>query len=251
MDTRDIPECRLYGELAFLWPIMSAPEEYAEEAAHWRALLVEKLGEGRHAVLELGVGGGHNLSHLTDDIDATAVDISENMLAHSRRLNPSVVHHLGDMRNVRLGERFKAVLIHDAIGHMLTEEDLAAVFQTAAAHLEKGGVMIVTPDRFRDTFECPHVEVDTRISDSMRLTWLEYTHDPDPDDSALETVFTYMIESGRTLRIEHDRMLTGVFAKATWARLIEEAGFQFEERLVCLDSAQAEYVMLVGVFKGG
>ena len=60
-----MPTARLYYELAYLWPIISPPEEYAEEAGHWHDAIRGKLGPGRHQLLELGVGGGHNLSHLT------------------------------------------------------------------------------------------------------------------------------------------------------------------------------------------
>jgi len=50
------------------------------------------------------------------------------------------------MRNIRLGRKFSAVLIHDAISDMLTERDLSATFETAVAHLEKGGVF-TSPSR--------------------------------------------------------------------------------------------------------
>ena len=112
-------ENRLYKDLAHLWPLLDPPEEYTEEASFWRQAIREKLGPGRHEVLELGVGGGHLLSHLTGDVQATAVDISPQMLAHSKALNPGVEHHLGDMRSVRLGRKFQAVLIHDAISYLL------------------------------------------------------------------------------------------------------------------------------------
>ena len=115
----------LYNELAYLWPAISPPEDYTEEAVHWRKAIRAKLGEGRHRLLELGVGGGHNLSHLTAEFDAAAVDISPKMLELSQHLNPTVEHHLGDMRTFRLpGQVFDAVLIHDAISYMLTEDDL-------------------------------------------------------------------------------------------------------------------------------
>ena len=102
--------------------------------------LRKHLGPGRHRLLELGVGGGHNLSHLTSEFDAAAVDLSPQMLELSRRLNPTVEHHLGDMRTVRLpGQVFDAVLIHDAICYMQTEDDLRAAFATARVHLRPGG----------------------------------------------------------------------------------------------------------------
>ena len=59
---------RMYDELAHLWPIIGAPEDYAHEASFWRSVLRSRLGAGRHHILELGVGGGSNLSHLTSEI---------------------------------------------------------------------------------------------------------------------------------------------------------------------------------------
>lgn len=73
---------RMYGDLAYLWSLISPPEDYATEAQYWRDALRDKLGPGRHEIIELGVGGGHNLSHLTDDFQATAVDLSQQMLDH-------------------------------------------------------------------------------------------------------------------------------------------------------------------------
>ena len=68
---------RMYDELAHLWRLISPPEDYADEARYWRDALRAKLGSGRHEILELGVGGGNNLSHLTSEFQATAVDLSE------------------------------------------------------------------------------------------------------------------------------------------------------------------------------
>ena len=246
MDPNTIKLHRLYDELAYLWPLMSPPEEYAEEAAYWRMILSEYLGPGRHRILELGVGGGHNLSHLTPDFEATAVDASEKMLAFSRRLNATVEHHRGDMRDVRLGRTFKAVLIGDAISHMLSEDELFAVFDTAAQHLEAGGLLITTPDYFRESFHEPHTEHHTHSNNGMQLTYFEYAYDPDPGDTTIETLFTHVIREGAHVRIEHDRFITGIFPKSTWFRLMGAAGFTVEERSYWLTSTDAEYVMLIG-----
>ena len=54
--------------------------------------LLENLGPEKRDVLELGVGGGYNLSHMTSDFDVIAVDLSEQMFEHSRKLNPTVTH---------------------------------------------------------------------------------------------------------------------------------------------------------------
>jgi len=179
-------------------------------------------------VLELGTGGGHFLHQLVPEYDATAVDLSDAMLEHSRRLNPGVAHHVGDMRTVRLGETFDAVLIHDAIDYMLTEDELRAAFSTARAHLAAGGLLIVAPDHYADTFTSPYVDDDTKSDGETTLTYVEYSVQLDPDDTRVETVYTYYIVRGGELRVEFDRHTTGLFPIATWERALSEAGFDVE-----------------------
>jgi SAM-dependent methyltransferase len=220
---------RLYSDLAYLWPVVSPPEEYVLEAWSLREALRAKLGPGRHTLLELGVGGGHVLSHLTSEFQATAVDISEPMLALSRQLNPQVEHYLGDMRQVRLGRTFRAVLVHDAICYMLSEDDLRAAFATARAHLEPGGVFVVAPDWFRDTFQGTSVHHWIKQKDALEVTFIEYIHDPDPNDTTIESVFFFLLQEHGQLRIEQDRHITGLFPLDTWLRLMNDAGFTVEE----------------------
>jgi SAM-dependent methyltransferase len=230
MDPREIDEERLYGELAYLWPLVSPPEDYAEEARAWKQVLREKLGPGRHEILALGVGGGHQLSHLTGDFQATAVDLSENMLALSRALNPGVEHHLGDMRSVRLGRTFRAVLVHDAIGYMRSEDDLRAAFATAAAHLDPAGVFLTSPDYLRESFRGPQVTSVTRSSGEMELTFIEVDRAAGLDRASVESLMFFLIRRGDELTLELDRHHSGLFPTSTWLRLLGEAGFRVEER---------------------
>ena len=221
---------RLYNDLAWLWPVISPPEEYADESVYWRRALWDKLGVGRRHILELGAGGGHNLSHLTRHFQATAVDISPQMLRLSPGLNPGVDHHLGDMRSVRLGRTFDAVLIHDAVSYLLTEDDLKATLETARFHLRPEGVLLIGPDWVREDFDgsTPKEFRWVRKKGSVEVTIEEYLHDPDPDDTQIESVYTYTIKEAGQDRVEKDIHITGLFPIATWARLMEEAGFGVE-----------------------
>ena len=106
---------RLYSDLAHLWPVISPPEEYLVEAQEWLDVIRDRLdvapspGQTLPTLLELGCGGGHLLSHLTPYFITEAVDLSPQMLEISRRLNPQTLHHVGDMRTIRLGREFDVV----------------------------------------------------------------------------------------------------------------------------------------------
>ena len=237
---------RMYGDLAYLWPLVSAPEDYADEARHWRETLREHLGPGRHRILELGVGGGNNLSHLTADFDATAVDLSEGMLAQSRRLNPGVEHHVGDMRTVRLGTRFRAVIVHDAISYLTSEDDVRATFATARAHLEPGGILVCAPDHYRETFGGTTVEVHGPRGPGDAFTLVEYVHDPDPADTTVEVIYVFLLKRGGRVEVVEDRHVGGLFPLATWLRLLEEAGFTASRRPYPVHHDRRDAWLLVG-----
>lgn len=219
------PPGRLYTDLAHLWPLMSPPEDYREESDFILGVLRDRLGDRRLRLLDLGSGGGHHLHRIAARHDAEAVDLSAPMLEHSRRLNPGVRHHLGDMRTVRLGARFDAVLIHDAISYMTTEDDLLAAFTTARAHLDPGGLLLVVPDDYADTFVSPHVSHETRREGGRELTFVEYSTTEPSNGAHLDTTYVYFFVEGGRLRVEVDHHRVGLFPLAAWDRLLREAGF--------------------------
>ena len=110
----------LYDELAEWWPLLSAPEDYAEEAAEYERILVETADGDVTTVIELGSGGGNTASHLKRRFRMALVDRSSGMLSVSRALNPECEHVEGDMRTVRLDRTFDAVFVHDAVAYLTT-----------------------------------------------------------------------------------------------------------------------------------
>jgi SAM-dependent methyltransferase len=215
----------LYDELADWWPLLSAPEDYAEDAAEYERLLLEAARGDVTTVLELGSGGGNNASHLKRRFSMTLVDRSPGMIGVSRRLNPECEHVEGDMRSVRLGRVFDAVFVHDAIAYITTEDDLGAVFATAFEHCRPGGAALFAPDFVRETFfEATEHGGHDGVDRGMR--YLEWRHDP----IALDT--TYLVDFAFLLRlptgamdVRRDRHLCGLFPRQLWLDLLAEAGF--------------------------
>jgi SAM-dependent methyltransferase len=217
---------KLYDELAEWWPLFSAPADYAEEAAFFAQMLNESCKPPPRTVLELGSGGGNNALYLKSKFEMTLVDLSAQMLAVSRKLNPECDHREGDMRTVNLGRTFDAVFIHDAIAYMTTEADLRAAISNAYRHCRAGGVALFVPDCVRETFvaETSHGGHD---GESRSLRYLMWTTDPDPTDTTYRTDFAIMLrdQSGET-RVVHDWHIEGIFPRADWIRLLREAGFE-------------------------
>src|SRR5688500_15106939 len=114
---------KLYDALADWWLLLSPPEEYVDEAAFFLHALGHDDPPQQRTMLELGSGGGNNAFHLKQQFRMTLTDISPDMVAVSRTINPECEHFVGDMRSIRLWRQFDVVFVHDAIDYMTTEAD--------------------------------------------------------------------------------------------------------------------------------
>ena len=227
--TSDGPQ--LYNELADWYHLLTAPHEYVEEAAAYRDLIEEVGRRPIETILELGTGGGANASHLKDHYQLTLTDISEPMLAQSRKINADCEHIQGDMRSMRLDRTFDCVLIHDAIDYMTTQDDLHAALRTAAAHLQRDGLALLFPDHIKDTFEDSSDHGGFNGDDGRGLRYLEWTWDPDPNDDTYTADYAYLLrDRSGEVRVVHDRHICGLFHKDAWLDLMRSAGFEASYR---------------------
>ena len=216
---------RFYGDLAAWWPLISPPDEYAEEASEAAALLASASIPVRE-VLELGSGGGHCAVHLKSRFALTLSDLSEAMLDVSRALNPECAHVQGDMRTLRLGRAFDAVFVHDAVDYMTTADDLRRAIETAFIHCRPGGVALFMPDDTAETFTPDSDHGGGDAPDGRGARYLEWTWDPDPDDDWVLTEYAFLLrDADGTVRSVHETHRTGCFATAVWLRLLAGAGF--------------------------
>jgi SAM-dependent methyltransferase len=216
----------MYADLASWWPLLSGPEEYDEEASLYAGTISSLARRPVREVLELGSGGGNNASHLKAKWAMTLTDLSEDMLAVSRALNPELEHLAGDMRSIRLDRDFDAVLVHDAVMYMTSEQDLAATVATAAAHLRRGGAVLFVPDHTQESY-VPDTSWGGNDGEGRSLRYLEWNRPRKPGATFAEVSFVIVLkEGGAPPRVVHDEHEFGLFPRATWLRLIEEAGLE-------------------------
>ncbi len=179
--------------------------------------------------------------------EITLVDLSDNMLNVSRRLNPECVHVQGDMRAISLGREFDSVFIHDAISHMISKDDLCKAIDTAYKHCRKGGVALFCPDYTYETFTSTTATGGTDLGD-RGLRYLEWTL---PDDSAINSYSMYMIylfrTAGGVVRSELDRMRCGLFKQEDWLAFLSNGGFTPEILRYPDPSEHANPYMFLGV----
>ena len=223
----------MYGDLAPWFHLLTAPEEYSDDAAFVLAASRELADGPVETLLELGSGGGNTASHLKRDLRVTLTDLSPQMLALSATLNPECDHLLGHMRTLRLDRTFDAVLVHDAICYMTTEVDLRAALTTAFEHLRPGGAAVFMPDHVRETF-APGTDHGGHDGPGLgkgrpdrALRYLEWTTDPDPADSIYQVDYAVLIRhADGKVEVHQDRHIEGLFPRQTWLDLLASVGFE-------------------------
>ena len=96
-------------------------------------------------------------------------------------------------------------------------------------HCRPGGVALLVPDYFAETFE-PTTDSGGHDGEGRALRYLEWSFDPDPADTTAEMQFVLMLREAGTMRTVHDPHVFGLFARDRWLALCRAAGFEPEIR---------------------
>ncbi len=216
----------LYTDLAPWWPLLSPEDAYIDDAGLVHDLVHDTLGRRPESILELGCGSGTLASHFPADLHLALNDLSEEMLSVAAERNPGARLHRGDFRTLRLTRTFDAVLIHDALMYITSEDDLLATLQTAAAHLDPGGVLVLMPDFIEESFY-PSTDAGGGEDESGRaVRLLEWRWDKDPNDGCFEVEMALLLRDlDGTVRSVHEQHVMGLFSMDTWLTALDRAGF--------------------------
>ena len=167
---------RMYTDFASWFHLLTAPADYAEEAAfYWNAICSAGSAPPR-TLLELGSGGGNNASHLKAHLQSYA----RRPVAPDARPEPvdqpGVRAHRRRYAHRSAGAAFDAVFIHDAICYMLTEADLAQAIRVRLRPLQAGRGGALRADDVRDVHDSTDHGGHDGAGRAMR--YLEWTWDP-------------------------------------------------------------------------
>lgn len=217
----------MYDAMVDWYDLVDPVSEHKDEAERFEAQLRTVLGPGRHALLELGAGAGNNAWYL-GTFRRTLTDLSPAMQARSVERNPGVEHVLGDMRTLRLERTFDAVLVHDAICYMQTEDDLRQALITAFVHLRPGGAALFVPDCTTESYEdeIEFFDEDDPSGADRGLCGVGQLHRPDPAGTTYVVDYAWLVRDGTRIRAVHDRHVEGLFPTETWERLLCDVGFE-------------------------
>jgi SAM-dependent methyltransferase len=126
-----------------------ADKDYAGECDFIECMSRQYLRTPSVDILDLGCGTGRHALILGErGYRVVGVDRSAAMLSIARRRRPAglqsrVDFRQGDVRSIRLAERFDVVVLMFAVlGYQTADDDVVATLETAAHHLRPGGIAV-------------------------------------------------------------------------------------------------------------
>jgi SAM-dependent methyltransferase len=141
----------VFGAYSQYYDLLYRDKDYAAEV-DYIARLVEQERPGSQSLLDLGCGTGrHDFLLCERGYRVTGVDMSADMLsvAQGERARRSAAgtpvpdFAPGDVRSVRLGQRFDVVVsLFHVMSYQTTNEDLLAALRTLREHTNPGGLVL-------------------------------------------------------------------------------------------------------------
>ena len=126
-------------ELAYPEPDLSTPR-------FCRAMFSRHFGRDPDSILDVGCGTGRDLAALSERCGAEChgIDAQPPMIEYARRVRPHLMWAVGDMRRVRLGRTFGAILsLGGVITYLLADDELDATLETFAVHAREGTLLLL------------------------------------------------------------------------------------------------------------
>lgn len=154
----------IYGtELARVYELVHRErgKDYRAEA-ELVAALARRHRPSATRLLDVACGTGAHLRHFASLFEQVeGLELSEPMARAARAALPGTAVHPGDMREFSLGVTFDVVTcMFGSIGYVRSQEELRKGLKAFASHLETGGVIVVDPWWFDETFVDGHVSAD-------------------------------------------------------------------------------------------
>ncbi len=222
------------------YDLLYRDKNYAAEVDYVKRL-IEREHPGSKTVLDLGCGTGrHDFLLAEHGYRVTGVDMSADMLkvANAERAKKLAVggppppdFAEGDVRSVRLGRRFDAVVsLFHVMSYQTSNADLLAAFTTLREHVAPGGVVLFDawygPTVLTDR---PVVRVKRLHGDGFDVTRLA---EPvfHPNENVVDVNYQIMIaqrDSGRTEQLRETHRMRYLFVPEV-RELLERVGLRLD-----------------------
>ena len=217
----------MFDRSAHLYDALYSFKDYEAEAARVTEL-VELHRPGASSLLDVACGTGKHLEHLRRSYEVEGLDLDPELVRIARDRLGAVTVHEGDMTTFDLGRTYDVVTcLFSSIGYLRDVDALEAAFARFRAHLNGGGLAIVEPWFYPESYIPGFVHTIEADLPKGRVVRMGASRRRG-DLSELE--FHYLV--GQTDgSIEHftETHVLRLFARATYERALGSAGLEVVE----------------------
>ncbi|MCW2863874.1 MAG: Methyltransferase type 11 [Actinoallomurus sp.] len=201
-------------------------KDYDTEAAEVTEMIRARMPEAS-SLLDVACGTGIHLARFAESFDhIEGLDLSEAMLSVARRRMPAAELRQGDMRSLDLPRRFDAITcMFTAIAHQ-TEVELDETLRRFARHLNPGGVVVVDPWWFPETFIEGYVSAEVMTPDHRSIA--RVSHATREGDWSRMEVHYLVVDEKTGIRHFTEPYRHRLITRGQYEQALRDAGFTTE-----------------------
>ncbi|WP_409240288.1 class I SAM-dependent DNA methyltransferase [Streptomyces sp. PA5.6] len=198
-------------------------KDYATESQHVLEMIRARKPDAA-SLLDVACGTGTHLRFFRDDFASVeGLDQSVDMLTAAKEALPDVRLNLGDMRSFHLGRTFDALTcLFSSIGHMRTTAELDAALGCFARHTARGGVVVVDPWWFPETFIPGYVAGDVIRAEGRTIA--RVSHSSREGNATRMNVHYLVADAESGVRHLTESTLITLFTEREYRTAFERAG---------------------------
>ena len=148
-------------------------ETYQRESEVVSGLIRKYKQTQNNRLLDVACGTGTHIKHFLDEYQVSGLDLSTEMLELAGKQYPGIDFFNGSMIDFENTRRFGSIIcLYGSIGFVQTVANLIKTMSTFSKHMDKGGMLILTPWSCKEHFT-EHVVSDRVRRDGIQIARME------------------------------------------------------------------------------
>jgi SAM-dependent methyltransferase len=200
---------KVFNAYARYYDLLYKDKAYRAESDYIHSL-IQNFAPGGKTVLELGSGTGAHAEHLASlGYSVHGIDLSSTMVEQSAsrkegltsEIGERLLFEVGDVRTVRTNRKYDVIIsLFHVMSYQTSNQDLQQAFETAATHLNPGGVFIFDywfgPAVLTQKPEVKIKRMEDEFSEILRIAEPSL----DPGSNTVEVNFTVNISDKKSVQ---------------------------------------------------
>lgn len=190
---------KFYQEFAYYYDFICTDRK--KDVTVLNKLIKKHKKSKGNKLLDVACGTGLEDKYLKKDYRVAGIDLHQEVLDFAKRRNPKIPYIIGDMKYLKLDEKFDVITCFDAMCHLQNYRDLQAALKNFYNHLHKGGVLIFYIDEqfLKEHYKEDKVVITKKTKGTVKVILIEIYN---KKNNRIESNAIYWInEKGKT-RIE-------------------------------------------------